>query len=100
MPFPDKKQIKEVLKKLEGVEGSLTLPPNPSIVEKLKWEISQQFIIYKRKQGLTNTEMSEKLSITEQKLEKILHYRVEGIATDELLILLEIITPGYKVIIN
>ena len=47
MGFPSKEKIKKTLEKLEKVEGTLSLPENPTALEKFRWDLCQKFIVFK-----------------------------------------------------
>jgi predicted XRE-type DNA-binding protein len=96
MGFPSKQQIAQVLKKLENVEGTLSLPKNPTPLEKFRWDICQQFIIFKKHKGCNQKELANLIGIDDAKMSKILHHRIDEFSTDRLISLFEKINPDVK----
>ena len=78
MAFPSKEKSDKMRKKLEKVEGSLALPPNASAIEKLRYDICKQFVIYKREKSLTSRELAKKKG-GEMKLLSLRFYTTEQI---------------------
>ena len=85
MGFPKKNEIKKSLKKLNNMEGTLFLSNNPTPLEKLRWDLCQKFIKYKKKHGISQKELANRLNIDEAKISKILHHRIEEFSTDRLI---------------
>jgi predicted XRE-type DNA-binding protein len=96
MGFPSKEQIQKVLKKLENVEGTLHLPENPTALQRLRWDICQHFLVYKRINKCTQKAMAELIGIDDAKMSKILHHRIDEFSTDRLITLYEKLNPGVK----
>lgn len=93
MGFPTKKQLNKVLPVLKKAQGSLALKDNPSALERFRWDICQQFILFKRRHGYTQKQIAELIGIDEPKISKILHHRIEEFSTDRLISLYEKINP-------
>jgi predicted XRE-type DNA-binding protein len=93
MAFPTKEQIKKALKKLENVEGTLMLPEHPTALQKFRWDICQQFVLYKRVNNCTQKQMAELVEIDEAKISKILHHRIDEFSTDRLILIYEKLNP-------
>ena len=100
MAFPSRKEIKRVLKKLENVEGTLALAPNPTPLELFRWDICQNFIRFKKHQGFKQIQLAEMLGIDEAKVSKILHHRIDEFSTDRLITLYEKLNPKVKLSIS
>ncbi len=96
MGFPKKIEINRALKKLENAEGTLILPKNATPLEKLRWDICQEFIKYKQAQGISQKEMAERLGADEAKVSKILHHRIDEFSTDRLINLFFILNPELR----
>lgn len=93
MTFPKESELKKIRKKLARAKGTLMPPPNPTALEKLRWDICQKFVIYKQKHQLTLEEMARILGTDKAKLSKILRHRIDSFSTDRLLTLLQILNP-------
>lgn len=100
MKFPDKKTLSKIRKQLENAEGSLALPSNATPLQKLKYEICKQFVIFKREQNLNNRELSKILNIDESLTSKILRYNIDRFTTDKLIELLSRIHPNHRLILK
>ncbi len=99
MGFPSKEKIKKIVKNLEHTEGTLSLSPNASALERFRFEVQQEFVKYKQAHGLTGADLAEILGIDRAKTSKILRHRIAEFSTDRLLSLLVKIHPEaeYKV---
>lgn len=89
--WPSEKELKRVLPILEKAEGSRGLDPNASLVDKLKYELCRNFIIYIQENQLTQKELADKLSIDPALMSKILRYRFDDFTIDRLVRYLEIL---------
>lgn len=96
MGWPSRKEIKRVLKQLEKVEGTLAPPPNPTPLQKFRYDIQQKFVLYKRESKMSQKEMAELLKVDEGKVSKILRNRLDDFSTDRLINLYEKINPKVK----
>jgi len=96
MAFPNKAEMKRVLKKLEKVEGTLAPPANPTPLQKFRHDIQQKFVGYKLDQNVSQREMAETLGIDEGKVSKILHNRLEEFSTDRLINLYGKLNPKVR----
>lgn len=89
--WPTDEQLAEALAELEKSPGSRPLPPNASLVDKLKYELCKEFIIYKLGNDITQKEMAEKLGIDPALMSKILRKRFDEFTIDRLVRYLEIL---------
>ncbi len=96
MGFPNKTELKRVLKKLEKAEGTLALPESPTALEKFRWDIQQKFVAYILEKKISQREMAELVGIDEGKMSKILHHRLDEFSTDRLITLYEKLNPRVK----
>lgn len=99
MGFPSESELKKIRKKLAKAKGTLMLAPNPTPLEKFRWDICQKFVIYKQKHGLTLEAMAETLGTDKAKVSKILRHRIESFSTDRLVTLLQIIYPETELLV-
>ncbi|HLE01781.1 MAG TPA: hypothetical protein VJB59_16080 [Bdellovibrionota bacterium] len=53
MGFPSKSELKKVRNKLKKAQGTLILSPNPTPLQKFRWDICQKFVTYKQQHDLT-----------------------------------------------
>ncbi|MFZ4404096.1 MAG: XRE family transcriptional regulator [Pseudobdellovibrionaceae bacterium] len=100
MKFPSGKELEKIRKKLEKSEGSLLLPPNATSLEKLRYEICRQFVIYQREHNLKCKELSKLVGVDESLMSKILRYRHDRFSTDKLIDLLSKIYPKHHLVLK
>ena len=93
MPFPKKKELKRVLKKLEKSEGTLALPEKPTPLQKFRYDLQQKFVGYKMEHKISQRELAKILGIDEGKVSKILHNRLDEFSTDRLINLYGLLNP-------
>ena len=94
MAFPTEAEIKKVLKKLENIEGTLSMPENPTPLEKFRHDLQQKFVGYILIKKISQREMAEIIGIDESKVSKILHNRLDEFSTDRLINLYEKLNPS------
>ena len=100
MNFPNAKELKKIRKKLEKTEGSLLLAPNATSLDKFRYEICRQFIVYKRERNLKCKELAKIVGVDESIMSKVLRYRNERFTTDKLIQMLGRIYPRHHLILK
>lgn len=100
MKFPNEKELAKIRKKLEKTEGSLVLSAKASSIEKLRYEICRQFVIYQREHELTSKELAKFIGVDESLMSKILRYRHDRFSTDKLVELLSKIHPKHHLVLK
>ena len=95
--WPSKKDIKEVLEYLEGVEGSRFLGDSATTVEKIKHDLCREFVIYLREKSLTQKALAGKLNLDPALMSKILRYRFDEFTIDRLVNLLELLNKDISI---
>ena len=94
--FPSNQELERVRKKLNNSMASRPLPKNASKLDKVKFKLCEQFVIYKNENRITQRELARKLDINESLVSKIVHYRYEEFTVDRLINFLEVISPDFK----
>lgn len=95
MSFPSNKEIQEILKELESVEPTFILDrKNASAVDKIKYDLCREFVIYMVSNKISQVELADRLDIDKARVNKIIKYRIEVFTIDKLLSLLNIIKPS------
>ncbi len=95
MSFPSNKEIEEILKELESVEPTFVLDrKNASAVDKIKYDLCREFVIYMISNKISQVDLAERLDIDKARVNKIIKYRIEVFTIDKLLSLLNIIKPS------
>jgi len=74
---PSPEELDLVMKKLNQIEGTLSLSENPTSIEKFRWDLCQQFIKLVRVQKLKQVDLGKMLKINKSEVNKILHHRNE-----------------------
>lgn len=100
MRFPKEKELEKIRKKLEKAEGSLVLSPNASPIEKLRYEICRQFVIYQREHNLKCKDLAKLVGVDESLMSKVLRYRNERFSTDKLVKMLSKIYPKHHLVLK
>ena len=100
MKFPSEKELARVRKKLEKVEGSLMLSPDATPIEKLRYEICRQFVIYQRKNELKCKDLAKLVGVDESLMSKVLRYRHRRFSTDKLIEMLSKIHPKHHILLK
>jgi predicted XRE-type DNA-binding protein len=95
MSFPSNKEIQEILKELESVQPTFILDrKNASAVDKIKYDLCREFVIYMVSNKISQVELADRLGIDKARVNKIIKYRIEVFTIDKLLSLLNIIKPS------
>lgn len=94
--FPSEKELKAIRKKLDTGLASQMLPQDASIVERTKYNLCRQFVIYKRENELSQKELAELVGIDDALMSKILHYHIKEFTTDRLLRYLSKLHPDIE----
>lgn len=100
MKLPNKKELDKMRKKLEKTEGSLMLSAKASPIEKLRYEICRQFVIYQRDHDLTSKDLAKLIGVDESLMSKVLRYRHERFSTDKLVEMLSKIYPKHHLVLK
>ena len=82
--FPSEVELKEIRKKMSRVRGTAMLPPNATPLDKAKFELCKQLILYMQKQNLSQRELAKKLGVVESRVSEVVHYRIRKLTLDRL----------------
>lgn len=97
MAFPSQKELERVRKKLQKMDPVRLLPADASKADKLKFELCKQFVIYIRKEGVSQLALAKELDIEPARLNEIVKYRIDLFTVDRLLDYVERLNPKLKV---
>jgi predicted XRE-type DNA-binding protein len=100
MKFPSEKELAKMRKNLEKAEGSLLLTPNATPLEKLRYEICRQFVIYQREHDLKCKDLAKLVGVDESLMSKVLRYRHDRFSTDKLVEMLSKIHPKHHLVLK
>jgi len=76
------------------------LSKTASSLEKLRYEICRQFIIYQREHELKSKELAKIVGVDDSVMSKVLHYRSERFTTDKLILMLSKIYPKHDLVLK
>ena len=79
--------------KLDKVEGSLHLNKNATPLERFRYNLCQEILVYKQTHNMKQRELAHLLGVNESIISKILHHRIDQISTDKLIEYLQQLTP-------
>lgn len=85
--YPDP-EFKEYLNQLASPNyqgGSWVLPENATLLEKSKYELCREILLYQRKHKLNDREMAKKMELTLAETEDVLYYRLAYFTLDRLM---------------
>jgi len=99
MGFPDKNELDKMRKLLEKGEPVRMLPKNASSVDKLKFSLCKEFVVYLRVHNVSQAELAKLLEIDQARVSEIVKYKIELFTVDRLLSLVEKLNPNVNVTI-
>ena len=91
--FPSEKEIKEMREKLSKGPASRPLPKNASAVDKIKYQICREFVVFKNSHKITQKALAQKIKVDEALISKILHYNIDEFTIDRLIKFLSVLYP-------
>jgi len=84
----DKEEFAEYIKQLESPNyqgGSWHLPENATPLEKSKYEVCHEILVYQRKNKISDEKLAKQIELTLAETEDILYYRITHFTLDRLL---------------
>jgi len=99
-------EFEKILQELEDPknigQGSWALPRNANALQKAKYELCKQILIYKQDNHLSTAEVAQKIDLTNSETKDILHYHIDYFTLDRLITYAErLLTPSeVKIIIE
>lgn len=93
MKYPNKKQIDDLLNSMTDDDFSVLIPDDATDVEKIKFELCKNFIVYLREHKMTQVELANLLGVDKSRINWIVKYRIEHFSIDYLYSLLKQLNP-------
>ena len=93
--FPDDKILGPMRIKLEKHEGAFVLPPDAGVVDRAKYDVCRQLLIYMHKKGIKQKELAAILKVPETRISEIVHYKISKFTLDKLISYYEVINPTF-----
>jgi predicted XRE-type DNA-binding protein len=82
---------------LKKAPGSRTLPPKAEPLDRFKYELCRQIVIYLQGRNITQRQLAKKLKTTEARVSEIVRYHLDKVTTDRLIGYLSILKPDLKI---
>ena len=101
--FPSEKILKPIRDKLSDPhynEGSIALPANATDSERVKYQICEFIIRYKREQGCLQKEIAKKIGADESRVSEILRCKIESFTLERLFEYAKKLYPKLKIQIS
>lgn len=92
--WPSKKELDQVLKKLDKADGAKMLPPDADDIDRFKFKLCEMILIYKQKHNLSNEQMGLRLEVDATEVSKIVNYHIDRYTIDKLYRLAKKIMPN------
>lgn len=93
MKYPNKKQIDDLINSMSDDDFSVLIPDDATDVEKIKFELCKNFIVYLREHKMTQVELANLLAVDKSRINWIVKYRIEHFSIDYLYSLLKQLNP-------
>lgn len=97
MTFPSEKELEKIREKLDKADPSYLLPENATKAEKLKYELCKKFVVYIRKNKVTQLELSKQLNIDPARLNEIVKYKIHLYTVDKLIEFAQRLDPNLEI---
>ena len=95
--FPSDAELRRMRTKLSRGRASFVLPPDASSVDRAKYEVCRQILLYMHAKGLSQRELANKMGIPETRVSEVVHYHIRKFTLDRLLGYLEKLNPNLSV---
>ena len=82
---------------MKSVEPVELLPSDASKVERLKFELCKQFVVYLRANNMSQVDLAKKIGIEPARLNEIVKYRIDLFTVDRLIGYVEKLNPDVEV---
>ncbi len=94
--FPSKSQLGEALKKIENAEAARPLHKNADEVDRFKYSLCKEILLYKLDKKITLDELADKIDVDKTDVSKIINYHINRYTIDKLMRLVLKIRPKIK----
>lgn len=91
--FPSEEELKKIRKQMARVKGSQALPPNATALDRAKYDVCEQLLIYMQKNKMSQRELAKLLKTSETRVSEFLHYRIQKFTLDKLVSFLQMVRP-------
>lgn len=94
--FLSDSELKTVRKKTGRMPGAAMLPPNATPLDKAKFELCRQLLVYMKKHELSQRELAKQLGVVESRISEIVHYRIKTLTLDRLVKYHQTVDPKFE----
>ena len=70
--------------KVKKIIGSISPADGASQIEKMKYAIAYDMVLFKQKSGISQTDMAKLIGVNKSRITEILHYRISKFSLDTL----------------
>ena len=91
--FPSKAELKVIRRQMARVQGSRGLSPNANALDRAKYEVCEQLLIFMKKKNWSQRELAHALETSDTRVSEMLHYRIEKFTLDRLVTYLQMVKP-------
>jgi len=91
--FPSDGELKIVHRQMAKIKGSKGLSPNASPLDRAKYDVCEQILIYMKKKKMSQRQLAQLLETSETRVSEIVHYRIEKFTLDRLIGFLQMLKP-------
>jgi predicted XRE-type DNA-binding protein len=98
--WPSEKELKRMDRILTKAKANRGLKPGASLLDRFKYKICEQFVIYLNDGKITQRQLAKKLGVSESRICEIVHYHFDKVTLDRLITYLTVIRPELKISIT
>ena len=91
--FPEEKELRKMRALASKATGTRVLPPNSSALDRAKWEVCKQLILFMQKKKLSQRQLALMIGVPESRISEISHYKLSKLTLDRLVNYYERIKP-------
>ncbi len=91
--FPSERELKLIRKQMAKVKGACGLAPDATALDRGKYEVCEQILVYMKKKKMSQRELARALDTSETRVSEIVHYRIDKFTLDRLMGYLQIVKP-------
>jgi hypothetical protein len=91
--FPNEHELQLIRKKIAKSRGSMGLKSDASPLDRAKYDVCEQILIYMKKKKITQRQLAQLLKAPESRVSEIIHYRIDKFSLDRLIGYLQLVKP-------
>ncbi len=91
--FLSERELKVIRRQMAKVRGSRGLPPDATPLDRGKYDVCKQILIFMKKKRMSQRELAKALDTSETRVSEIVHYRIEKFTMDRLIGYLQMVKP-------